>query len=137
VARTTNGEQANISLFGTKKGIGKSGVHLRYHNNAEYNKLNEDEKDEFHLGCAKTLGKTPSKGKGKGGSDGRSKKYHKQAIATMIASAIKEHDKAATTAESDKADAEAYIMALIKNKGIKATISEVIGSTNTAGHVNS
>jgi hypothetical protein len=125
---TTNGEQANISLFGTKKGIGKSGVHLRYHNNA---KLNEDEKDEVRLWRAKTLGKTPSTGKGKGGSDGRSKKYHKQEIATMIASAIKEHDKAARTAESDKADAEAYIMALIKKKGIKATISEVVGSTNT------
>jgi hypothetical protein len=76
------------------------------------------------------------KGKGKGGSDGRSKKYHKQEIATMIASAIKEHDnKAARTAESDKADAEAYIMALIKKKGIKATISEVVGFTNTVKEV--
>jgi hypothetical protein len=53
----------------------------------------------------------------------------------MIASAIKEHDKAARTAESDKADAKAYIMALIKKKGIKATISEVVGSTNTVKEV--
>jgi hypothetical protein len=44
-----NGEQANISSFGTKKGIGKSGVHLRYHNNTEYNKLNEHEKYELCL----------------------------------------------------------------------------------------
>jgi hypothetical protein len=51
--------------------------------------------------------------------------------ASRFASAIKEHDKATRTAESDKADAEAYIMALIKKKGIKATISEVVGSTNT------
>jgi hypothetical protein len=38
---------ADISSFGAKEGIGKSGVHLRYHKDDEYATLNRDQMDEL------------------------------------------------------------------------------------------
>lgn len=38
---------ADIAAFGTKQGIGKSGVHLRYHKPSEYKKLTKEQKDEL------------------------------------------------------------------------------------------
>jgi hypothetical protein len=40
-------DEADISAFGANKGIGKTGVHLRYHPSAEYNKLTTGQKDEL------------------------------------------------------------------------------------------
>jgi hypothetical protein len=43
----TTGMEADVSAFGVKKGIGRSGVHLRYHSPPEYAKLSKEEKDEL------------------------------------------------------------------------------------------
>jgi hypothetical protein len=43
----TTGTDADVSAFGAKKGIGKTGVHLRYHSPPEYAKLSKEEKDEL------------------------------------------------------------------------------------------
>ena len=39
---------ANVSGFGDNEGIGKSGVHLRWHNNDEYAKLTKEQKRELN-----------------------------------------------------------------------------------------
>jgi hypothetical protein len=75
------------SMFGSKVGIGKTGIHLRYHTKEEYDDLPVEKRTELHewrrttnpkkKGGAKTKTKwTPkgsSKGSSKGGSEGDSK----------------------------------------------------------------
>jgi hypothetical protein len=39
--------EADISAFGAKKAIGKTGVYLRYHPSSEYQKLTTEQKDEL------------------------------------------------------------------------------------------
>jgi len=72
-----------ISAFGAKKGIGKTGVHLRYHNGDDYKKLSKDQKDELREWRTKT-------GQGKGKSDSNAKKKQRVAFETekAIASAV-------------------------------------------------
>ena len=47
ISDTTADENADVNAFGTKKGIGKSGVHLRYHNFQDYKRLPEEQKYEL------------------------------------------------------------------------------------------
>jgi hypothetical protein len=42
-----DGEGINVSSFGTKPGIGKTGVHFRYHTIAEYRNLSNPQKEEL------------------------------------------------------------------------------------------
>ena len=65
------------SGFGTKQGIGKTGVHLRYHEGNEYRKLSKAQKDELNEWRRTTdwggMGKPTPKGKGKTFNDGKTK----------------------------------------------------------------
>jgi hypothetical protein len=47
ISDATHDDEADISDFGAKKGIGKTGVHLRYYPSAEYQKLTNGQKDEL------------------------------------------------------------------------------------------
>ena len=118
------GDIANVSAFGGKKGIGKSGVHLRYHSPDEYKKLSVDKKDELREWRAKTGG---GKSNPSHSSDARKKlKLEKEkAIASAVTKQVNEKLKAIEAAKSEAADAEAYVMALIKKKGIKASLADV------------
>ena len=118
------GDIANVSAFGGKKGIGKSGVHLRYHSPDEYKKLSVDKKDELREWRAKTGG---GKSNTSHSSDARKKlKLEKEkAIASAVTKQVNEKLKAIEAAKSEAADAEAYVMALIKKKGIKASLADV------------
>jgi hypothetical protein len=40
-------EEVEVSAFGAKKGIGKTGVHIWYHPASEYSKLTSEQKDEL------------------------------------------------------------------------------------------
>ena len=42
ISDTTADKTADVNAFGTKKGIGKSGVHIRYHNFQDYKRLSEE-----------------------------------------------------------------------------------------------
>ncbi len=46
-AEISDSTGAEISSFGAKEGIGKSGVHLRYHKPEEYDGLGKAQKDEL------------------------------------------------------------------------------------------
>jgi hypothetical protein len=116
------------STFGSKVGIGKTGVHLRYHTKEEYDDLPVDKRTELRewrrttnpkkRGGGKTKSKwSPkgsSKGSSKGGSEGDSKetsKSGKRNLNNMISSAVaKEASKWQKQRKDD--DIDTLIMAL-------------------------
>jgi hypothetical protein len=61
ISNTTE-EEVEVAAFGAKKGIGKTGVHLRDHNSDDYKKLLKDQKDEVREWRTRA-------GQGKGKSD--------------------------------------------------------------------
>jgi hypothetical protein len=80
---------AHISSFGAKEGIGKSGVHFRYHKDDEYATLNQDQMDELREWRLTPEGKKQSKhnkgGKShkKGGGDFKRQK-REQVMAALV-----------------------------------------------------
>lgn len=75
------------SGFGSKPGIGKSGVHLRYHTKEEYTKLTNDQKLELKEWRSKNGDGKKTNTKNEGNSKTTSKKNQKK---KMIASITKE-----------------------------------------------
>ena len=81
---------AEVSGFGDKPGIGKTGVHLRWYDDEEYKKLNRDQKRELNQWRTSKRQSYPnfdSKGDGKGNESTTSKrkqKREKKAIAAQI-----------------------------------------------------
>jgi len=63
---------ANVAAFGTKQGVGKTGVHFRYHPPAEFGALRLDQKAELIQWCLDTGTKAkPPKGGGDGQPDAK------------------------------------------------------------------
>ncbi len=104
------------SSFGNKPGIGKSGVHLRYHTPEEYKTLNGEQKIELKE-WRKTNG-TDQKKSGKKGKDNKSTSPKKQngnkrmisAIQKEVAKLLKSKDK-----DEDDNDLDGIIMSLQSN----------------------
>jgi hypothetical protein len=120
-------EEADVSAFGAKKGIGKTGVHLRYHPREEYVKLSSEQKDELREWRDTTGG-----GKGKRGrpnnKDGKPRRNvafkSDKAIAAAVEKKVNERLKADERNKSQGDEAEAYIMSIFqKMNGTKATVS--------------
>lgn len=95
---STAADVSAVAGFGSKPGIGKSGVHFRYHNKDEYKTLTKDQKLELKEWREKNGGK--KKG---GGNSALSKKQ----VAAMIAASKKQADTA-----DDGDDIDALIMSL-------------------------
>jgi hypothetical protein len=126
----------DISTFGVKEGIRKSGVHLRYHKNDEYELLNEDQKDELRAWRKTPEGQKQSKkGKpngyqGKGGSnkgiDSKRKKRN-QATASSVNKQVKKHladiqkkTEAKSSEDPTHDEARAYIMSLLEVRNLQS-----------------
>jgi hypothetical protein len=122
------GEEADVSAFGAKKGTGKTGVHLRYHNIDEYKKLSKDQKDELREWRSKS-----GHGKGRGEKDSKKKPRvafdREKAIASAVTKQVAEKMKAVEQAKTNGDEAEAYIMSLFKKFSGKASISDVTVET--------
>jgi hypothetical protein len=99
---TTTG--ADISSFGAKKGIGKTGVHLRYHKFGEFSKLSEAQKDELNEWRESPEGQKRNYKKGttnknggnkrsKQGGEMKRKKLDKSIASTIAASVDKQVTK--------------------------------------------
>jgi hypothetical protein len=121
----TTGEEVEVSAFGSKKGIGKSGVHLRYHNSDDYKKLSKDQKDELREWRAKT-----GQGKGKGDKHEPKRKRvafdSEKAIASAVTKQVAETIKANKQAKTSVTEAEAYIMSIFKKYAAgKSLVSDV------------
>jgi hypothetical protein len=119
---------ADIASFGAKEGIGKSGVHLRYHKDDEYATLNRDQMDELCEWRLTPEGKKQSKrnkgGKShkKGGGDFKRQKREKGIAASVnkqVEKRLAELQKKADTVSFEEPSHEeerAYIMSLLEEK---------------------
>jgi hypothetical protein len=125
------GEEANASSFGTKKGIGSTGVSLRYHEPDEYSKLSPDQTKELREWRNANRGNTGFKGKGKSfkGKSGKSTpKYKSKAMASAVEKKVAEKMKSMEQEKANEGATEAYIMSIFKklnHGGDKVQISDV------------
>jgi hypothetical protein len=120
---------ADVSSFGAKEGIGKSGVHLRYHKPEEYETLNADQKDELREWRKSSKDKSKGRGKDK---DKKKKVVFTKAMTAAVEKQMEKKLKAAMKAVDEPTDdptdeqARAYIMSLLKeDKPIPATAATV------------
>ena len=80
-------ETTDVAAFGTKPGIGKSGVHFRYYDKSEYSKLTKEQKTELH--------EWRKGGAERGRSDAKTKKAKfEKAVAAAVEKKISEQVKA-------------------------------------------
>ena len=110
-------EATNVAAFGTKPGIGKSGVHFRYYDKSEYSKLTKEQKTEL---C---------EWRSKGGAEwGRGDAKTKKAkFENAVAAAVeKKINKQAKASEEEK-------MAGEKLRSLVASTVKETGGTTTSG----
>ena len=108
---------ADVSAFGTKAGIGKTGVHLRYHQRAEYKALSDEQKDELRewREANPAESKKGDKKKVKWDKKPSQKKLKtEKQIAAAIKQGIKDKVKEAEDAKAEEVKTKAYIMSLIQ-----------------------
>ena len=109
-------ETTDVAAFGTKPGIGKSGVHFRYYDKSEYSKLTKEQKTELH--------EWRKGGAEQGRSDARTKKAKfEKAVAAAVEKKISEQVKAS---EEEKLAGE-------KLRSLVASIIKETGGTATSG----
>jgi hypothetical protein len=132
---------ADIAGFGAKPGLGKTGVHLRYHKDTEYRKLNKDQQDELRE-WRKSADYKP-KDKGAGRPSHKKARHIKGAMAAAIEKEVSKRltistveGPAATVAPTDD-EARAYIMSLMKVKAtpLPAIVGAATGSTQLVKRV--
>jgi hypothetical protein len=119
----TTGKEVELSAFGAKKGIGKTGFHLQYNNSNNYKQLLKEKKDKLCEWRRRT-----GQGKGKGNKPDTKKKsrYDKEkAIASAVTKQVGEKMKAVKEAKNNGDKAEAYIMSIFKKYAGKASVSDV------------
>ena len=93
-----------------KESIGKTGVHLRWHTNAEYKELTSEQKKEL----SEWRERNPNMKKG---NEKRGKKHRrpsKKQISAAVAKELKKLVGEKAKEDSNEADAEAYIQAMVQ-----------------------
>jgi hypothetical protein len=109
-----------------KKGIGKSGVHFRFHNTDEYRKLSPDQKDELR----EHRNELQSNGKGRKLAKGGSNKKPSTNVSATLAQIDKRIEEKLKTTEADATSAEqlqTFLIALVN--GTKAASNANASST--------
>ena len=108
-------EATDVAAFGTKPGIGKSGVHFRYYDKSEYSKLTKEQKTE--------LREWRKGGAERGRSDARTKKAKfEKAVAAAVEKKI-----------SEQVNGEEEKLAREKLRSLVASIVKETGGTTTSG----
>ncbi|MEM7463143.1 MAG: hypothetical protein AAF362_10745, partial [Pseudomonadota bacterium] len=91
-----------------KSGIGKSGVHLRYHTPEEYEKLNGEQRSELREWRLQNPEQKKRKTQRSGG------RFSKKKIAAMVAKQLETKIKETSAAVEEQKDADAYIMLMVE-----------------------
>ena len=113
-----------------KESIGKTGVHLRWHMNAEYKELMSEQKKEL----SKWHGRNPDTKKG---NEKRCKKQRvpsKKQISAAVAKELKKLVSKKAKEDSNEANAEAYIQAMIQAAIVKSS-NDTRGEESGKSHV--
>ena len=108
----TEGHEKRVA-FGAKQGIGKTGVHLRYHDSDEYEKLTSEQKKELREWRATAGKRKPASQKTQERSQKRQKQSEK-AIAAAVEKQLAERLKSIQEAEDSEEKTKAYIMSIVK-----------------------
>ena len=109
-----------------KESIGKTGVHLRWHMNAEYKELTSEQKKEL----SEWRERNPNTKKG---SERRGKKRRgpsKKQISAVVAKELKKLANEKAKQDSNEANAEAYIQAMIQSAIAKSSNDNKQGEEN-------
>ena len=141
---------ANISGFGDKEGIGKSGVHLRWHSNDEYAKLTKEQRKELNQWRTDQRKSdpdfdsgSPKKRKGGGASSPKGKR-EKKVMAAAIEKKVEEKLAATLKAQEEERETDekikSYIMSIInstppKTSNTVASTKAESGNKSTTGSV--
>ena len=106
-----------------KPSIGKTGVHLRYHTQAEYKALSKGQRDELRQWRELNPSVGKSSKKPKADTNKRSDTFTKKQVAAMVADRV---DAALKKVVEDKVpdDGEAYVTSLVEAAVAKATKSD-------------
>ena len=118
---------ANIQNRHKKKkaGMGVTGVELRFHNRAEYNKLNKLQKAELYEWRKSVDSKKESKDD--------SKDQQKKIIAAAVKKELKDAETAKAAASKDKEDLKALIMTVLGEVKTPASAKVNISNVNSSG----
>ena len=114
-----------------KESIGKTGVHLQWHTNAEYKELTSEQKKELSEWCERN----PDRKKG---NDKRHKKQRgpsKKQISAAVAKELKKLVGKKAKEDSNEADAEAYIQGMIQAAIAKSSNDTREGEESGKFHV--
>ena len=118
-------ETTNVAAFGTKPGVGKSGVHFRYYDKSEYSKLMKEQKTELH--------EWQKGGAERGRSDARTKKAKfEKAVAAAVEKKISEQVKASEEEKLAGDKLRSLVASIVKETGGMTTCSRratTVGST--------
>jgi hypothetical protein len=121
------GDTAEVSSFGSKSGVGKSGVHLRFHKHKEYQLLNPEQKSELKDWREKEIaagrgGKSAGSASKVKSKDKSSEKHINSRIDAAVAKKLAANAKAADDKKSDEAAVDGYIVSAFERLiGKKAT----------------
>ena len=123
-------ETAQVSFVDTKPSIGKSGVHLRYHEQKEYRKLNKAQKDELREWRSRngTSSAASSNHSKRGWKKGQGKKHHSKGNQRKgHVSAMVSGQASAVTGGED--EVEDYIKSLVKKTIAEQSHSEPVATS--------
>jgi hypothetical protein len=137
----TEGESANISSFGSKSGVGKTEVHLRFHKHKEYQTLNNDQKAELKDWREKEVaagrgGKSGEHLTRKKGKDNSSEKHINSRIDAAVAKKLAARAQAENDKKSDEAAADSYIVSAFERMIGKKVAPPASSRQITAGATN-
>jgi hypothetical protein len=127
-----NGEDANVSAFGTKKSAGSSGVSLQQHAKAQCEQLDKAQKEELHeWRQGKKARGVKFKGKDSPSKKGRSDTT--KAVASAVEKKVVEKMKAMELEKTKGEQAEACVMSIFKKMANrKVQISDINVKTQPA-----
>jgi hypothetical protein len=125
-----NGEEANVSSFGAKKGTGSTGVSFRYYRKGEYKKLSKEEKDELREWREKHGSTKGSDFKGKSGKS--TPKNKSKSLVSAVEKKVAERIKFLEEEKANEGVTDALIMSIVKKyaDSSSAKISDVEASSN-------
>ena len=104
-------EMTDVAAFGTKPGIGKSGVHFCYYDKSEYSKLTKEQKTELREWRNKG-------GAERGRSDARTKKAKfEKAVAAAVEKKISKQTKASEEEKLAGEKLRSLIASIVKETG--------------------
>ena len=122
--------KAEVADFGSKPGIGKTGVHLRYHQTADYKLLSKPQQDELREWRLRKKGGGDPKAKASGSKKFRTDKAIAAAINKGIEEKLAAKEKEAVSASEQKAAILAIIHEAVS--GDKKASSDATAGAATA-----